>query len=176
MRLAVTLALLVGCYRPDVPIGVRCSESGECPGGQTCDPVLDLCGAPGDAPPTDIAPDVPIDAVPLPPWSTPVALTEINSPVLDTDPSISTDGLELFFVSYRAGVGSSDIWHTTRPSLGAPFAPPKLVLELSTVGEDSAPELSGDGLTLYFRRGDDSCRVRSAIPTPRSRTTACSPR
>jgi Tol biopolymer transport system component len=162
---AITLVLLVGCYQPDVPVGVRCSQSGECPAGQLCDQVRGTCGgAPSDAPP-DSQPDAPIDAIAFGPWSAPLELTEVNSAAQDTDPSISTDGLELFFASYRTGVGSSDLWHTTRPSLTAPFAPPALVVELATVAEESAPEISGDGLTLYFRRANDIFRATRATKT-----------
>lgn len=170
MRLAVTLAFLAGCYQPDVPTGVRCSQSGECPAGQLCDPVLGTCGgSPGDATPTDApgdaAADAPNDAVPLGPWGTPVPLTALNSLALETDPAISTDGLELFFTSNRAGAGGADLWHTTRPSLGAPFASPTIVNELSTADDEYAPELSGDGLTLYFRRGGDILRAVRATRT-----------
>ena len=168
MWVVVALAVLGGCYQPAVPVGVRCSQSGECPAGQLCDLVMGTCGGPGrDAPPTDVPIDAPaIDAFVFGPWSTPIELTALNSPAVDTDPAISMDGLELFFASNRAGMGMTDLWHSTRPSLGAAFASPALVAELTTVAAENAPEISGDGLTLYFRRETDI--YRAARPTKAS--------
>lgn len=35
--------LLVGCYNPDAPYAVACSENGECPNGQLCDVDTNTC-------------------------------------------------------------------------------------------------------------------------------------
>lgn len=99
-------------------------------------------------------------------WNPPAFLSSLNDPAaIDTDPTISADGLELFFGSDRPGVGNLDIWHSTRTSLAATFAAPTLVAELATIGDDSAPAISGDGLTIYFRRGTDIFRATRATTT-----------
>lgn len=46
MRLAVVAALVAGCYDPDVPFGVPCSDTGECPAGQECDQATRVCNTP----------------------------------------------------------------------------------------------------------------------------------
>lgn len=52
------VVLAAGCYQPAVPSGVRCSPSGECPGGEPC--VAGVCGGTEtirpDAPPPDTQP------------------------------------------------------------------------------------------------------------------------
>jgi hypothetical protein len=76
----------------------------------------------------------------------------INSPAEDGQPSISADGLSLFFHSERSGgYGGRDIWvakratknenWTTLENVGPP---------VNTSHRDSGPCISADGLTLYF--------------------------
>ncbi len=49
----------------------------------------------------------------------------VNSPFEDGGPSISADGLTLYFDSARpGGVGSYSLWMTTRDSVGEPFGEP----------------------------------------------------
>ncbi|MFN0251678.1 MAG: hypothetical protein ACKV2T_32680, partial [Kofleriaceae bacterium] len=38
-----------GCYSPSPPLGVPCSSSGECPDGQECDLLTNVCGYPTEA-------------------------------------------------------------------------------------------------------------------------------
>ncbi len=87
------------------------------------------------------------------PWAEPVNLGPIvNSSAGDASPSISVDGLELFFQSKRAGgSGDSDLWVTTRPTTDESWGEP---LNLGPVVNSSAkevsPGISGDGLSIYF--------------------------
>jgi len=86
-------------------------------------------------------------------WDTPVNLgPTINSSSNETAPSISADGLSLFFDSdHPGGTGSWDIWMATRPTTdgdwGAPVPLPPLVNSSSIDGE---PSISADERTLYF--------------------------
>ncbi len=152
------LVALGGCYEPVVPTGVRCSQSGDCPEGQLCDQVRNLCGAlPFDASPGDGAHDasdaLPVDALMLGAWSAPAALTAINTAAIETDPAISSDGLELFFATDRpAGGGIHDVYRSTRASVAVDFGAPTLVAELSTMATETSPHLSAGDLTLYFAR------------------------
>jgi hypothetical protein len=43
-----------------------------------------------------------------------------------------------------------DLWIATRPSRTAMFNPPVNLSGINSVGDDSTPQLSSDGLTLYF--------------------------
>ena len=64
------------------------------------------------------------------------------------DPTLSPDELEIYFASLKNG--TYDIWHSTRVAIGAPWSPGVLVQELATTSADYEPDLSYDGLTLYF--------------------------
>jgi hypothetical protein len=46
VRLTLIAAVLVGCYDPDVPLGIPCSDTGECPTGQECDQLSNTCMGP----------------------------------------------------------------------------------------------------------------------------------
>jgi Tol biopolymer transport system component len=160
---------LAGCYQPVVPTGLRCSQSGECPEGQLCDQVRNLCGgSPIDATPSDVATDTPvdtptdtpIDALVLPAWNAPLPITQLNTADVETDPAISGDGLELFFASNRpGGVGNLDLYRAARTNPVLAFDAPTLVAELSTTALESGPFLTSDNLTLYFHRGGQILRA-----------------
>jgi beta-lactamase regulating signal transducer with metallopeptidase domain/Tol biopolymer transport system component len=79
----------------------------------------------------------------------------VNSSAREWDPSISADGLELYFKSYRPdGYGSGDIWVTTRKTKNDPWGNAINLGPIinSSYGE-GAPEISADGLALYFVSG-----------------------
>ena len=83
-------------------------------------------------------------------WSVPVNLgTRANSPGLDWFPSISADGLTLYF-SRGQGAGAH-IWVTTRTAIGQPWsAPLDIVPTVTSPAGDAWPNISADGCTLYF--------------------------
>ena len=54
------------------------------------------------------------------PWSEPVNLgPNVNSVDAETRPSLSADGVNLYFGSTRPGEGSTDIYVTSREKLGS---------------------------------------------------------
>jgi hypothetical protein len=91
-------------------------------------------------------------------YATPVHLSAlINGPGFEGGPSLSKDGRSLYFVSDRSdGVdpagADQDIYVTHRPSTQSfNWGPAERVPEpISSPYLDFAPELSRDGLTLYF--------------------------
>jgi Tol biopolymer transport system component len=87
------------------------------------------------------------------PWEAPVNLgPAVNSPQLDSQPSLSADGLSLYFRSSRkGGYGSTDIWVARRKSLSSSWDTPINLGPTvnSSSGEDD-PSVSADGLSLYF--------------------------
>ncbi|MFC1635553.1 hypothetical protein ACFL5Z_11985 [Planctomycetota bacterium] len=89
------------------------------------------------------------------PWSNPVNLEVVNSGSWDMDPSLSKNGLELYFCSDRPdGHGLHDIWIATRETLDAEWSAPVNISPLiNTSDSDHAPCISSDGLTLFFCRG-----------------------
>jgi hypothetical protein len=90
------------------------------------------------------------------PWSEPVNLgPTINGPYWDSGPSVSTDGLSLFFRSDRpGGYGDSDIWVSTRETINDPWSEPaNLGPIVNSPSGDFAPDISSDGLKLLFDSG-----------------------
>jgi len=89
------------------------------------------------------------------PWQNPVNLgPTVNSPDSDAAPSISSDGLELYFDSSEdrpGGQGDGDLWVTRRTNRSAPWsAPENLGPIVNGPQADGTPQLSRDGRSLYF--------------------------
>jgi hypothetical protein len=88
-----------------------------------------------------------------PEWSDPVHLGPVvNTAVRDENPTLSADGLNLYFASDRpGGVGSTDVWVTRRASHDRPWEPPvNLGSPINTPSIDGAPSLSPDGHLLFI--------------------------
>jgi Tol biopolymer transport system component len=86
-------------------------------------------------------------------WVGPVNLgSTVNSSYYDGEPSVSADGLSLFFVSNRpGGSGDYDLWVTTRTSIAEPWGEPtNLGTTVNSSTEDATPSISPDGLSLFF--------------------------
>jgi hypothetical protein len=92
------------------------------------------------------------------PWSMPTKLeAPVNSAVSQSFPSLSADGLELYFsdgfqeAKDPMGYGASDIWVLTRASKDDPWSIPKnLGPAINSVNMENSPCISADGLELYF--------------------------
>ncbi|HCO94118.1 MAG TPA: hypothetical protein DIU00_09235 [Phycisphaerales bacterium] len=76
----------------------------------------------------------------------------VNSSAKEFDPSISADELSLYFNSYRPdSLGEADIWVTTRKSKDVSWgAPVNLGPTVNSSANETAPDISTDGLSLYF--------------------------
>jgi Tol biopolymer transport system component len=86
-------------------------------------------------------------------WGTPVNLGPIvNSSANDFTPSISADGLSLYFESGRpGGYGGDDIWVTTRATKQDPWGEPvNLGPTVNSSAGEGGPSISADGRTLFF--------------------------
>ena len=91
------------------------------------------------------------------PWSEAVNLgPTINSSAGEVGPSISADGLTLYFSDFTSphrpgGYGKADIWFTTRPTKDDPWGEPvNLGPTVNSSASDRRPLISADGLMLYF--------------------------
>ena len=82
----------------------------------------------------------------------PVLVRELSSPFRDTRTAIRRDGLEMILSSGRpGGVGSEDLWVSTRGSTLDPWGTPvDLGPVVNSTAVDGGPALSFDGTTLYF--------------------------
>lgn len=145
MRPAIIAALLsaawlaTGCGRVEFEPNTRDA-------GQRLDAGSPQDAGPRDADPTDAgSPDAgPPDAGELPPFETPREITELASGTNADDPTLRGDLLELYF-----NRGSS-LYRTSRASSSDPWGMPATLPALESDQGDSSPELTSDGLTVYF--------------------------
>ena len=87
------------------------------------------------------------------PWGDPVNIgPPVSSSAGDFGPSISADGRELFFGSFRpGGFGETDLWMTRRETIHDPWSEPvNLGSAVNSPAGDNSPFISADGLLLFF--------------------------
>ena len=77
---------------------------------------------------------------------------QINTSLADAAPSISADGLTLFFHSRRGGGrGGNDLYMATRATTSDPFTNVvNLGPLVNTAANETNPSISADGRSLYF--------------------------
>lgn len=82
-------------------------------------------------------------------WSMPMPLPQtINTSSWESQPCMSADGKELYFVSRRSG--NADIYCCQRNADGTWGEPHNLGTPINTKGTEMAPFIHPDGRTLYF--------------------------
>ena len=92
------------------------------------------------------------------PWGPPLNLgPAVNTPDAEICPSISSDGLTLYFCDdwdwspRPGGLGGCDIWMATRASRSASWGTPVNVgAPINTSANEISPMVCGDGLALVF--------------------------
>ena len=92
-------------------------------------------------------------------WGPPANLgTKVNSSTTDYSPWISPDGLELYFVSWRAGgYGRGDIYVTRRATMNEPWGEPvNLGPVVNSAYDEMFLSLSPNGLLLLFGETSDA--------------------
>lgn len=146
-----------GCYSARAYPGAPCTTDGECPEGLVC--VADRCDLPGGQADASMHESPDGMAVVLPDargapgpngWYPATEVLGVNSPSMETDPSLTDDNLTIVFTSDRAGgTGGLDLYIGTRTSTSDPFVVRELT-ELDSTASDQSPEISADGLTIYF--------------------------
>jgi len=101
------------------------------------------------------------------PWGPAINLgANVNSPYSEMDPSISSDGLSLYFSDPHNGLGfgprrpggfapigdGGNVWVVTRPTVNDPWSAPVNIgpdLNSRTYDQVVHPSISADGLSLY---------------------------
>jgi len=85
-------------------------------------------------------------------WSIPINLGEpVNSSYNEKQPSLSSDGKSLYFVSNRpGGKGGLDIWVSNLNDQGKWTKPYNLGDSINTPGDEQSPYIHPDNQTLYF--------------------------
>lgn len=88
-------------------------------------------------------------ASPADPWGTPTLVGELSSSAIDRSPSVSLDGLSIWFTTDRE-LFRGRIWHSTRASTQVAWATPTPVSELASPSFDSAPSIDAAETTMFF--------------------------
>jgi hypothetical protein len=83
-------------------------------------------------------------------FSPPVVVTELNSAVLDSAPTITDDKLDII-ITRDTMAGQPHLFEATRASVALPFGAPVEIMSLGAATNRNA-FLSGDGLRLTFVR------------------------
>jgi len=83
------------------------------------------------------------------PWGPPSMVVELSSSGVDRSPSVSLDGLSIWFTTDRE-LFRGRIWHSTRPNTQSPWAAPVPVSELASMNFDSAPSVDAAETTMFF--------------------------
>lgn len=86
------------------------------------------------------------------PWGAPVNVgAPVNTPGADVWPSISKDGLSLFFSSTRtSGSNTYRIYEAKRPSTDSPWGTPVLLGPTVNTAISDHPSIAPNGLVLFF--------------------------
>jgi hypothetical protein len=86
-------------------------------------------------------------------WGEPINLGPAVNSQHAIHPSISSDSLSLYFQTHRSGsLGHCDIMVATRKSTSDSFGDPVFLKNVNAGGADWTPDISADGLTLFFMR------------------------
>jgi hypothetical protein len=89
-------------------------------------------------------------AVALGPWGTPAPVTGAASAgTNEDDPTLSSDGLELYYAVAQAG-GGKNLYRMTRASRSDAFANPTAQTVLNGGSSNEGPRLAYDDLTIYW--------------------------
>lgn len=88
------------------------------------------------------------------PWAAPTRIEPLTTNAIESRLTPSADGMFAVFMSSRGG--NEDLWTATRTSLSDPLANPStaLVASLNTPAAELDPELTADGLGLYYAPWD----------------------
>ncbi|MBI1850357.1 MAG: PD40 domain-containing protein [Planctomycetes bacterium] len=78
-------------------------------------------------------------------------IVDLNTPSNEVGPKLTRDGVALYFASDRpGGRGGYDIWLSDRKTDGSGFGSPRNLDELNGPSEEANPEVTSDGLSIYF--------------------------
>ncbi len=96
--------------------------------------------------------DPPGDASAPATFNPPELVTELaaSGSADDDKPTLTSDRLEIYFLSTRdGGPGSGDVWRAVRAHPGDAWSAPSVVGEVSSSSHEKSPAVSEDGLTLW---------------------------
>jgi hypothetical protein len=86
------------------------------------------------------------------PFGSPAAVSGLAQANNVEKPTLTSDELEVFFLSYLndGGLGNGDVWYTTRTGVDASWAAAVPVPNVNTSWREASPAISADGNTLWL--------------------------
>ncbi|MEO7111561.1 MAG: hypothetical protein ABI183_14065 [Polyangiaceae bacterium] len=108
-------------------------------------------------------------------FSTPTLMPNINGPYVAVHPTVTADGLNLYFQSNQ--LGPNDIFLSTRANLGDNFGAPILLPNINSATEQDAPFVRADGTVIYFSQRASApakLQIRRAVASAGSFAAAAS--
>src|SRR5262249_36361929 len=87
------------------------------------------------------------------PFGAPIALSQVNTAANEYDPSVSGDGLMLFFASDRVSGEGNHLYVSARTSRVGEFGAPSKVANVTSAtatDSDAQPSVTADGQELWF--------------------------
>jgi hypothetical protein len=89
----------------------------------------------------------------------PANVSELSSEEFESSPSVSADGLTLWFGSDReGGAGARDVWVSRRESRDDAWGEPENVSELNSAGDEIPRPLGDGGTTMPLGRREEGAR------------------
>lgn len=83
-------------------------------------------------------------------WSAPAAVTVAATPASEDDVTLTWNALEMVYAIADPSSGKKDLYYTSRPAIGAPWAAVVALPFDRDTSSEEAPRFSGDDRTLYF--------------------------
>ena len=83
-------------------------------------------------------------------WSAPRNINSINTSNWESQPCVSADGKELYFVRGNKKIGTTDLFVSYRDDYGNWSKAERLGPKINTEGNERSPFIHHDGKTLYF--------------------------
>ena len=85
------------------------------------------------------------------PFGTPAKIPGVDTAMSEFSPTLTADGLEIYFHGQRpGGLGGDDIYVATRTDVASAFGQATLLENVNSSFNEVGASISGDGLTLYF--------------------------
>jgi hypothetical protein len=143
------LVALAGCSSQTVRLGQREPKDA----GVVVDaPSIDTSIEPTiDAPAVDAPPvDATADGWAVPEFEVP-GLVDLSGGTA-SDPTLTKDLQEIYFLSNRSPSDHWDVWFASRPPTSDSFGIPERISAVSTLDDDKSPAISDDGQTLWVGR------------------------